>query len=50
VRVDECRLATYICRVVWESPSWVLIGSNRRLLYGKRRLETRTIIVVNKWN
>ena len=49
MKVDICRSGTYICRVVG-NPQLGLIGSNRCLLYGKRRLDPRTIIVINQWN
>jgi len=49
VKVDICRSRTCICRVVGK-PLLALIDSNRRLLYGNKRLDPRTIIVVNQWN
>jgi hypothetical protein len=49
VKVDIYRSGTYICRVVG-NPQLGLIGSNRHLLYGNRRLDSRTIIVVDQWN
>ena len=46
MKVDMCRSGTYICRVV-RKPQLALIDSNHRLLYGNRRLDSRTMIVVN---
>ena len=44
VKVDIWRSRTCICRVVGK-PQLALIGSNRRLLYGNRRLGPRTYIL-----
>ena len=49
MKVDICRSRTHIWHVV-RNPQLGLIGLNRCLLYGKRRLDPRTIIVVNQWN
>ena len=49
MKVDICRSRTCICHVVG-NPQLGLIGLNHRLLYGKRRLDPCTIIVVNQWN
>ena len=48
MKVDICRSRTYMCRVV-RKPELALIDSNHRLLYHNRRLDPRTIIVVNQW-
>ena len=49
MKVDICRYRTRICRLVGK-PQLALINSNHCLLYGNRRLDPRTIIVVNQWN
>ena len=48
VKVDIYRSRTYICHVA-RKPQLTLIDLNRRLLYGSRRFDPRTIIIVNQW-
>lgn len=47
-QVDICGLKSRICRVVRKPQLSFVSGSNRRLLHEKRRLDSRTIIVVKK--